>query len=48
MLTARSERYHTDFGNGYCDLYFADITLSQGHHTPFGQGQQLCEYQDTT
>ena len=27
----------------YCDLDLGDMTLGQGHDTPFGRGQQLCE-----
>ena len=27
----------------HCDLDLADMTLSQGHVTPFGHGQQLCD-----
>ena len=27
----------------HCDLDLGDLTLGQGHETPFGNGQQLCE-----
>ena len=27
----------------HCDLYLGDMTLGQGHDTPLGHGQQLCE-----
>ena len=27
----------------YCDLDLRDMTLGQGHGTPLGNGQQLCE-----
>ena len=27
----------------YCDLDLGDMTLAQGHDTPLGHGQQLCE-----
>ena len=26
-----------------CELDFGDMTLGQGHDTPLGHGQQLCE-----
>ena len=27
----------------HCDLDLGDMTLGQGHDTPLGHGQQLCE-----
>ena len=27
----------------HCDLDLRDMTLGQGHDTPLGHGQQLCE-----
>ena len=27
----------------HCDLDIRDMTLGQGHDTPLGHGQQLCE-----
>ena len=27
----------------HCDLGLEGMTLGQGHDTPFGRGQQLCE-----
>ena len=27
----------------HCDLDLGDVTLDQGHDTPLGHGQQLCE-----
>ena len=27
----------------HCDLALGDLTLGQGHDTPLGHGQQLCE-----
>ena len=27
----------------HCDLDFGDMTSGQGHDTPLGHGQQLCE-----
>ena len=27
----------------HCDLYLEGMTLGQGHGTPLGHGQQLCE-----
>ena len=27
----------------HCDLGLSDMTLGQGHDTPLGHGQQLCE-----
>ena len=27
----------------HCDLDLGDMTLRQGHDTPLGHGQQLCE-----
>ena len=35
----------TDFGyvTVHCDLNLGDMTLGQGHDTPFDHGQQLCE-----
>ena len=27
----------------HCDLDLEDMTLGQGHDTPLGHGQQLCE-----
>ena len=27
----------------HCDIDLGDMTLGQGHDTPFGHGQQLCE-----
>ena len=31
------------FGMCHCDLDLGDMTLVQGHDTPLGHGQQLCE-----
>ena len=27
----------------HCDLAIGDVAFSQGHDTPLGHGQQLCE-----
>ena len=31
----------------HCDLDLGDMTLGQGHGTPLGHGQQLCEILST-
>ena len=47
-LTVRSYGSDTDFGYVHCDLDLGDMTFGQGHNTPLGHGQQLCDYQDPT
>ena len=35
--------YGPDMKFGYVHLDLGDMTLGQGHDTPLGHGQQLCE-----
>ena len=42
MVVKRDGPY-TNFGYVCSDLDLRDMTLDQGHDTPLGHGQQLCE-----